>query len=89
MGLLSLPSGRKKMRTIRASELASFLYCERAWDYARRGLQPSNRQALESGSLAHQRHGFASFLSSLLRVLAFILLAAAALLLALHFLPGL
>lgn len=42
------------MRVIRASEINSFLYCERAWWYRLQGLPSDNQADVEGGQLAHQ-----------------------------------
>lgn len=44
-------------RTIRASEVAGFLYCQRAWWFERQGRRPTSPAALESGLAWHRRHG--------------------------------
>lgn len=41
------------MRVIRASEINSFLYCERAWWYRLQGFPSDNQADLEGGQLAH------------------------------------
>ncbi|MBN1667153.1 MAG: hypothetical protein JW862_08685 [Anaerolineales bacterium] len=71
------------MRTIRASEIGSYLYCRRAWWYAQRGVEPANLAELAAGTDLHQRHGrrvvFGGLLQSagyLLMLVALILLAA-------------
>lgn len=49
---------RRKDSIIRASELAQYAYCAKAWWLARvEGVQPSNVGQLESGDSAHARHG--------------------------------
>lgn len=43
-------------RTIRASEVASFVFCERAWELERRGVQPNTAAAAKraAGSVWHK-----------------------------------
>lgn len=62
------------MRTIRASEIGSYIYCRRAWWYQRQGLPSENREEFASGSQMHFRHGRSVLLASLLRLGAFGLL---------------
>ncbi|MFN3309556.1 MAG: hypothetical protein ACK44E_10155 [Anaerolineales bacterium] len=45
-----------RMRIIRASEINSFLYCERAWWYHLQGFPSANQSDLEQGQLAHRFH---------------------------------
>ena len=44
------------MRTIKASELGSFRYCQRAWYYQRQGKPSENSAALEAGTAHHISH---------------------------------
>mgnify|MGYP001219783936 CR=1 FL=1 len=44
------------MRVIKASELGSFLYCQRAWWYQLQGEPSANQSAMESGTQRHQIH---------------------------------
>lgn len=44
------------MRKVRASELGTWAYCQRAWGYARQGKPSSNQDEMASGSLGHTRH---------------------------------
>ena len=69
------------MKTIRASEVGTYLYCARAWAYARKGIKSSNQAELTSGSELHRLHGRRVLASSLTRLLALILLLAALVLL--------
>ena len=47
----------KRTDPIKASEIGSYLYCQRAWSYQRRGLQSSSASELARGADAHARHG--------------------------------
>lgn len=69
------------MRTIKASELGSFLYCERAWWYQLQGEVSSNQEQMDAGTQAHQSHARQVKLVPLLILVAFILIAIALVLL--------
>jgi hypothetical protein len=69
------------MKPIRASEVGTYLYCARAWSYARKGIESSNQAEMTSGSELHLLHGRQVLASSLIRALALILLLAALVLL--------
>jgi hypothetical protein len=61
------------MRTIKASELGSFLYCQRAWWYQRQGEPSENAAALASGTARHASHARGVKLALVLKWLALIL----------------
>lgn len=63
------------MRTIRASEVGSYLYCKRAWWYQLQGIESSNQTEMAGGSAYHQEHGRSMFIASFMRSLAWVLLA--------------
>jgi len=65
------------MRTIRASEIGSFLYCRRAWWYQTQGVPSQNQSELAGGSQFHRRHGWSVLAASLLRAAGWLLLLAA------------
>jgi hypothetical protein len=65
------------MRTIRASELGTFLFCQRAWWYRLQGYEPDNQEELTFGADLHYRKSLHATLSRYLRTMAigFLLLA--------------
>jgi CRISPR/Cas system-associated exonuclease Cas4 (RecB family) len=69
------------MRTIRASEIGTYLYCQRAWWYQRQGVQSENQAELAGGTELHERHGQVVMTAGCLRVLAYTLLLASLVLL--------
>jgi len=62
------------MRTIRASEIASYTYCQRAWWYQMNGQISANQLELGEGITAHEQHGRRVYLAGCVRILAFALL---------------
>jgi hypothetical protein len=69
------------MKTIRASEVGSYLFCARAWWYHQHGVESTNQSELTSGTELHRQHGRTVIASGLTRLLAVILLLAALVLL--------
>jgi hypothetical protein len=69
------------MRTIRASEIGSYLYCARAWWYGLKGIASTNQAEMTAGTELHRLHGRQVLASSLTRLLALILLLTALVLL--------
>ena len=65
------------MRIIRASEVNSYLYCQRAWFYRLKGIEPANKEELHAGTRMHYQHGRMVASAWMLRALAFILFMAA------------
>jgi CRISPR/Cas system-associated exonuclease Cas4 (RecB family) len=70
------------MKTIRASEIGSYLYCARAWAYRQQGIESSNQAEMTAGTELHRQHGRTVITSGLTRTLAVILLLVALVLLA-------
>ena len=62
------------MKTIRASEISSYLYCARAWWYQRQGLPSLNQAELAAGTELHRRHGRNVLASGLTRAVAMLAL---------------
>lgn len=73
------------MAILRASEIGSYLYCQRAWWYQRQGVEPTNQAELNSGTALHAQHGRKVAGAVIMRGLAYGLLAAALLLLVSYF----
>lgn len=65
-------------RTVRASEIGSYLYCQRAWWYQRQGHEPASPVAQESGLAWHRRHGRRVLVASGLRAVGWVLILLAA-----------
>jgi len=72
------------MRTIRASEIGAYLYCQRAWWYQKHGEPSENLDELAYGNELHYQHGRAVMANSCLRVIAYLLLLAALILVAIY-----
>lgn len=71
-------------RTIRASEIASYMFCQRAWWYLKSGMPSENTGELVMGSDLHARHGRVMLGIGCLRVLGTILILSALILLAVY-----
>ncbi len=67
----------KGKRTVRASEIGTFIYCQRAWWYQRQGFEPINRSELAAGSEFHSAHAGRSRSVILIRIMAVVLTLAA------------
>ena len=70
------------MKTIRASEVGSYLFCARAWWYQQQGVESANQAEMTAGTELHHQHGRTVIASGLTRLLAVILLLVALVLLA-------
>ncbi len=73
------------MRSIRASEISTYLFCQRAWWYQQQGIETENLRELAGGRDLHHQHGRTVLASGLLRALAYLALLAALVLLAIQF----
>ncbi len=56
------------MKIIRASEIGTYQFCQRAWWYKLKGYEPENKAELAAGNELHQAHGRAVFTSNCLQV---------------------
>ena len=65
------------MKTIRASEVGSYLFCARAWWYHQQGFESANQAEMTAGTDLHRQHGRMVIASGLTRILAVILLLVA------------
>ena len=72
------------MRTIRASEIGTYLYCRRAWWYRKQGVEPDNQSELTAGTTLHRAHGRKVIAAGLLQTLGGLLLLMALILLAVY-----
>ena len=70
----------RNKRTIRASEIGSFIYCQRAWWYQRKKIKPINVGELAAGQIFHQIHINQSRVANLLKAIAWFLVIAAVIL---------
>ena len=65
------------MRKIRASELGSFNYCQRAWWYQQQNMPSENQSAMDAGNQEHRGHNRGVKLAVFYKWLALALLAGA------------
>jgi hypothetical protein len=84
VNLPTFQSSIEVMKTIRASEIGAYLYCKRAWWYQRQGFETANLAELEGGVQIHQRHEQAVAASGCIRILAYLLLLLALILLTIY-----
>lgn len=75
-------------RTIRASEIGEYLYCQRAWWYQQSGRPSENLIELAAGSELHYRHGRLALRLGCLRVAAYALILLGLALLAIYLTRG-
>lgn len=70
------------MKTIRASDIGSYLYCRRAWWYRINNYESINQAELAAGTELHRAHGRTVLAAGLYRMLAMAILLVALVLLA-------
>jgi len=69
-----IPFEPRSPNIIRASEIGTFLYCQRAWNYQREGEISANQPDMTTGTEMHAQHGRAVFTAGILRSFAYLLL---------------
>ena len=72
------------MKTVRASEIGTYLYCKRALWYHLQGVPSENKVELLSGSELHERHGRSVIASGCLKIFAYLLFLSALVILVLY-----
>ena len=65
------------MRKISASEISTYLFCERAWWYQHQGIESHNIKELAGGRELHHQHSRAVVTSGLLKLVAYLVLLSA------------
>lgn len=65
------------MRIIKASEISTYIFCQRAWWYQKQGISSSNEQQISAGTALHLQHGKTMLVVGFLRLVGYILLLAA------------
>jgi hypothetical protein len=73
------------VRIIRASEIGTYLFCNRAWSYQRKGVESENTRELAAGTELHYTHNREIMAAGCLRTMAMVLLLAALVLVVLHY----
>lgn len=59
------------MKIIRASEIGTYQFCNRAWWYQLQGYEPENKVELAGGSEIHKKHSRVVAASNCLQVVAY------------------
>lgn len=72
------------MRTLRASEIGTYLFCQRAWWYQKSGQPSQNLGEMAAGSELHYRHGRAALRAGCLRIAAYVLMLLALILMGVY-----
>jgi CRISPR/Cas system-associated exonuclease Cas4 (RecB family) len=69
------------MQVIRSSDIGNYLYCHRAWWYRKQGFESENQSELASGTELHRKYGRKVLAAGIMRILGFLLLLLALVLL--------
>jgi len=73
------------MKTIQASDISSFIYCQRAWWYQKNGYISNTYTELSTGSRHHLKHGRMVTMASIIRLIAIIMILIALALIFIYF----
>jgi hypothetical protein len=63
--------------TLQASEIGTYVFCQRAWWFQRQGVEQDASGATESGLAWHRRHGRRVLTAGIIRLVGWALLLAA------------
>jgi len=72
------------MKIIRASEISSYIYCQRAWWLQTKGHIPENKTELSAGKQIHANHGRIVLKAGCIQFAAYTTLICALILLVVH-----
>lgn len=70
------------MKTIRASEIGSYIFCNRAWSYQQQGVETLNIAEMAAGTNVHQQHSEDVVTAGCMRTVAVVVLLGAIMMLA-------
>ncbi|OGO28722.1 MAG: hypothetical protein A2136_07840 [Chloroflexi bacterium RBG_16_54_11] len=59
------------MKIIRASEVGTYHFCQRAWWYQLQGYEPENKAEMVGGNELHKKHGTMVMASGCILILAY------------------
>jgi hypothetical protein len=59
------------MKIIRASEIGTYQFCNRAWWYQLQGYEPDNQLELERGRELHSKHFYVVTIASCMQIIAY------------------
>ena len=62
------------MRILRASEIGTYKFCNRAWWYQLQGYEPENKAEMAGGSEFHEKHSRVVVTSNCLQIIAYSML---------------
>lgn len=63
------------MKNIKASEIGTFMYCNRAWSFQKAGVDSANKPGMKAGTRNHRQHLAVVHMSHYTKYAAYILIA--------------